>query len=52
MIYMTIQVQSISMLLAKKASGGRRHEGPSFVLVALRDYQVSWGTDVHIYVSY
>uniref|UniRef100_M8BIE0 Cytokinin-O-glucosyltransferase 2 n=1 Tax=Aegilops tauschii TaxID=37682 RepID=M8BIE0_AEGTA len=43
MIYMTIQVQSISMLLAKKASGGRRHEGPSFVLVALRDYQ-AYGT--------
>ncbi|VAI83964.1 unnamed protein product [Triticum turgidum subsp. durum] len=39
MIYMTIQVQSISMLLAKKASRGHRHEGPSFVLVALRDYQ-------------
>ncbi|XP_037458887.1 myricetin 3-O-rhamnoside 1,2-glucosyltransferase UGT709G2-like isoform X1 [Triticum dicoccoides] len=43
MNYMTIQVQSITMLLAKKASRVHRHEGPPIVLVALKDYQ-AYGT--------
>ncbi|VAI78325.1 unnamed protein product [Triticum turgidum subsp. durum] len=41
MNYMTIQVQSITMLLAKKASRVHRHEGPPIVLVALKDYQAN-----------